>query len=97
MRAVPACGYTGCAFAYCFGGGSMRGQPGFFEVERAEFLINDRMSFMRFPGPVLADRVPDARTTWLIREKLTKAGAIEGLFAPFDAALRIPPSWAAWR
>jgi hypothetical protein len=36
----------------------------------------------------VADRVPDARTIWLYREKLTKAGAIEGLFARFDAALR---------
>jgi hypothetical protein len=36
----------------------------------------------------LADRVPDARTIWLFREKLGKAGAIEGLFARFDAALR---------
>ena len=56
--------------------------------ERAEFLINDRMSFMRFLGLTLADRVPNARTIWLFREKLTKAGAIEGLFARFDAALR---------
>jgi transposase, IS5 family len=31
--------------------------------ERAEFLINDRLSFMR-----LEDRVPDARTIWLFRE-----------------------------
>lgn len=56
--------------------------------ERAEFLINDRMSFMRFLGLSLAARIPDARTIWLYREKLTKAGAIEGLFARFDQALR---------
>lgn len=56
--------------------------------ERAEFLINDRMSFMRFLGLTLADRVPDARTIWLFREKLTKAGAVDALFARFDAALR---------
>src|SRR6201993_4989340 len=56
--------------------------------ERAEFLINDRMSFMRFLGLTLADRVPDARTIWLFREKLTKAGAIEPLFERLDAALR---------
>jgi transposase, IS5 family len=36
----------------------------------------------------MSDRVPDARTIWLFREKLTKAGAIEPLFARFDAALR---------
>jgi IS5 family transposase len=44
--------------------------------ERVEFLINDRLSFMRFLGLELADRVPDARTIWLFREKLTAAGAI---------------------
>ena len=56
--------------------------------ERAEFLINDRLSFMRFLGLGLADRVPDARTIWLFREKLTKAGAIKALFDRFEAALR---------
>ena len=55
--------------------------------ERAEFLINDRLSFMRFLGLGLCDRVPDARTIWLFREKLTKAGAIKALFDRFDAAL----------
>ena len=56
--------------------------------ERCEYLIKDRLSFMRFLGLGLADPVPDARTIWLFREKLTKAGAIEGLLARFDAALR---------
>ena len=56
--------------------------------ERAEFLINDRLSFMRFLGLGLSDRVPDARTIWLFREKLTKAGAIKTLFERFDATLR---------
>src|SRR3981189_2708297 len=56
--------------------------------ERAEFLINDHLSFMRFVGLALSDRVPDARTIWLFREKLAKAGAIGPLFERFDAALR---------
>ena len=56
--------------------------------ERAEFLINDRLSFMRFLGLGLEDRVPDARTIWLFREKLTTAGAIKRLFEQFDAMLR---------
>ena len=56
--------------------------------ERTEFLINDRLSFMRFLGLSLSDRVPDARTIWLFREKLTKAGAIRTLFARFDDVLR---------
>ncbi len=41
--------------------------------ERAEFLINDRLSFMRFLELGLKDRIPDARTIWLFREKLTTA------------------------
>ena len=56
--------------------------------ERTEFLISDRLSFMRFLGLGFSDRVPDARTIWLFREKLTKAGAIQALFNRFDAALR---------
>ena len=54
----------------------------------AEFLINDRLSFIRFLGLGLEDRVPDARTIWLFREKLTTAGAIKRLFEQFDAMLR---------
>src|SRR5206468_5421699 len=57
--------------------------------ERAEFLVNDRLSFMRFLGLGLSDRVPDARTIWLFREKLTKAEAIKTPLARFDAALRV--------
>ena len=48
--------------------------------ERTEYLINDRLSFMRFLGLGLPDRVPDAKTIWLFRERLTQAGAIERLF-----------------
>jgi transposase, IS5 family len=43
---------------------------------------------MRFLGPGLSDRIPDARTIWLLREKLTKADAIGLLFERFDAMLR---------
>ena len=39
--------------------------------ERTEFLINDRLSFMRFLGLGLSDRVPDAKTIWAFRERLT--------------------------
>ena len=52
------------------------------------YQLNDRLSFMRFAGLALEDRVPDAKTIWLYREQLTRAGAIERLFARFDAALR---------
>jgi hypothetical protein len=43
---------------------------------------------MRFLGLGLEDRVPDARTIWLFREKLTTAGAIKRLFEQFDAMLK---------
>ncbi len=56
--------------------------------ERAEFLINDRLSFMRFLGLALGDRVPDATTIWLFRERLVKAGASKRLFERFDQAVR---------
>ena len=56
--------------------------------ERTEYLINDRLSFMRFLDLGLSDRVPDSRTIWLFRERLTRAGAIGPLFARFDATLR---------
>jgi len=56
--------------------------------DRAEFLINDRLSFMRFLGLGLTDKVPDAKTIWAFRERLTKAGAIEALFTRFDLTIR---------
>src|SRR5918994_5730066 len=56
--------------------------------DQTEYQIRDRLSFMRFVGLALEDRVTDAKIIWLFREQLTKAGAIERLFARFDAALR---------
>jgi transposase, IS5 family len=60
--------------------------------ERTEYLIRDRLSFMRFLGLGLADTVPDANTIWTFREALTRARiagkpAIEVVFERFDAAL----------
>jgi len=56
--------------------------------EQTEFQIRDRLSFMRFLGLDLHGRAPDARTIWLFRELLTKAEAVDALFARFDADLR---------
>jgi transposase, IS5 family len=56
--------------------------------ERAEYLIKDRLSFMRFLGLGLADSVPDANTIWTFREALKRAEAVDGLFRQFDDALR---------
>ncbi len=55
--------------------------------EQTEYQILDRLSFMKFLGLDLCDDVPDARTIWLFRETLRKAGAVEKLFAQFDATL----------
>ncbi|MCB9964265.1 MAG: transposase [Rhodospirillales bacterium] len=55
--------------------------------ERMEFLIRDRLTFRRFLGIGLDGRVPDAKTIWLFRERLTQAGAIDKLFALFGRHL----------
>lgn len=52
-----------------------------------ESQILDRLSFMRFLDLSLGDRVPDAKTIWLFREQLTKAGAVEELFETFNQFL----------
>ena len=41
--------------------------------DRIEYQIRDRLSFMRFLDLGVEDRVPDAKTVWLYREKLAKA------------------------
>src|SRR5919106_3762302 len=56
--------------------------------DQTEYQVKDRLSFMRFVGLALEDRVPDAKTIWLLREQLTRAGAVDRLFARFDAVLR---------
>jgi transposase, IS5 family len=56
--------------------------------EQTEYQLRDRLSFMRFVGLALHDPVPDAKTIWLYREQLARAGATEKLFARFDALLR---------
>jgi IS5 family transposase len=56
--------------------------------EQAEYQLRDRLSFMRFAGLALHEPVPDAKTIWLYREQLVRAGAFDRLFARFDAVLR---------
>lgn len=56
--------------------------------ERTEFAIRDRLSFMRFLGIGVGDRVPDATTIWLFREQLTQSNAIEKLFVRFETVLQ---------
>lgn len=56
--------------------------------DQMEYQLRDRLSFMRFAGLGLEDSVPDAKTLWLYREALAKAGAVEGLFHQFDGYLK---------
>ena len=56
--------------------------------DRVEYQLRDRLSFMRFLGLGLEDAVPDAKTVWLYRERLARAGVIEELFAAFDRHLK---------
>lgn len=55
--------------------------------DQTEYQINDRMSFMRFLGLSLGDRVPDAKTIWLYRNALVEAEVIEKLFSMFTEQL----------
>jgi IS5 family transposase len=56
--------------------------------DQVEYQIRDRLSFVRFLGLGLEDKVPDAKTVWMYREQLSQAGAIEALFNDFDRFLR---------
>ena len=55
--------------------------------DQIEYQVRDRLSFMRFLGLGLEDRVPDAKTVWLYREGLAQAGLVEELFRQFDGHL----------
>ena len=55
--------------------------------DQIEYQVRDRLSFMRFLGLGLQDRVPDAKTVWLYREALAQAGMVETLFDQFDGFL----------
>ena len=55
--------------------------------DQVEYQLRDRLSFMRFVGFGLEDKVPDAKTVWLYREQLARAGMVEALFEDFDGYL----------
>ena len=55
--------------------------------DQVEYQVRDRLSFLRFLGLGLGDRVPDAKTVWLYREALAKAGMVEEVFTLFDGHL----------
>jgi transposase len=55
---------------------------------RAEFMIRDRLSWMRFLGFGLNEPTPDENTIRHFQNKLTAVGAIGPLFDQLDAHLR---------
>lgn len=56
-------------------------------LEQIEYLVRDRLSWMRFCQLGPEDRVPDANTLWDFREALIAASALDGLFAKLDQAI----------
>ena len=55
--------------------------------EAMEYQIKDRLSFMRFLGLGLGERVPDAKSIWLFRDRLREAGLIGEVFVEFERQL----------
>ena len=51
--------------------------------DMTEYLIKDRLSFMRFLGLSLCDTVPDAKTIWHFREVLKNANVLDKIFNRF--------------
>ena len=55
--------------------------------DQIEFQLLDRLSFQKFIDQGLHDIVPDAKTIWLFRNNLTKAGVIDELFTKLGKQL----------
>jgi len=51
--------------------------------DNTEYMINDRLSFQRFLGLTLNDKVPDAKTIWAFKEQLKESGVDLELFTLF--------------
>ena len=54
---------------------------------QVEYQILDRTSFKAFSGLGTGDKVPDEKTVWSFRERITKTGLVEGLFDQFTSFL----------
>jgi len=51
--------------------------------KQVEYQILDRNSFKNFLGLATGDIVPDEKTVWSFRERITKTGLVEDLFEQF--------------
>lgn len=56
-------------------------------LQQTDYLVRDRLSWMRFCGLGPGEAVPDANTLWDFREALIKAGALDRLFERLDKAI----------
>ena len=56
-------------------------------LDQAEFLVDDRLSWMRFCGLGPGEAVPDANTLWDFRKALIAADALDALFTRLDQAI----------
>lgn len=56
-------------------------------LAQTDYLVRDRLSWMRFCGLGPGDAVPDANTLWDFREALIKARALDKLFDRLDRAI----------
>jgi IS5 family transposase len=63
--------------------GAMHG----LSLQQTDYLVRDRLSWMRFCGLGAGDTVPDANTLWDFREALIAAEALDDLFARLDRAI----------
>ncbi len=52
-----------------------------------EYQILDRLSFKKFLGLESGDKVPDEKTVWVFREKITNSGLVEDIFSQFTKYL----------
>lgn len=52
-----------------------------------EFALLDRLSFMRFLGLTLSDKIPDAKTIWNFRKELAQGDMVKKLFKKLDNQL----------
>jgi IS5 family transposase len=55
---------------------------------QTEYQVSDRVSFQKFAGWTMADKVPDANTLWDFREALVRADVFEKLFELFARQLQ---------
>jgi transposase, IS5 family len=56
--------------------------------DQIEYQITDRISFMRFLGLSLSDKVPDSKTVWNFREILALTKVVDKLFDKFTYELQ---------